>query len=113
MFRQTSHKYEGGSICNENPSITPSTNVLGSYAICQTKDQSVAVKMVYKTLFYLSKGALAWYGKLTWESAHAWILIVLCYLIVRGITLIFMVRLNFYAIPLLIYDVMNDITRIP
>ena len=30
-----------------------------------------------------------------------------------GITLIFMVRLSFYAIPLLIYDVMNDITIIP
>ena len=30
-----------------------------------------------------------------------------------GITLIFMVRLTFYAIPLLIYDVMNDITIIP
>ena len=59
------------------------------------------------------KGALAWYGKLTWESVHAWILIILCYLIVWGITLIFMVRLNFYAIPLLIYDVMNDITIIP
>ena len=26
---------------------------------------------------------------------------------------IFMVRLSFYAIPLLIYDVMNDITIIP
>ena len=48
-------KYEGGSICNENPFITPSTNALGSYAICQTKDQSVAVKMVHETLFYLSK----------------------------------------------------------
>ena len=59
------------------------------------------------------KGALAWYGKLTWESAHAWILKILCYLIVWGITLIFMVRLSFYAIPLLIYDVMNDITIIP
>ena len=47
--------YEGGSICNENPFITPSTNALGSYAICQTKDQSVAVKMVHETLFYLSK----------------------------------------------------------
>ena len=32
---------------------------------------------------------------------------------VWGITLIFMVRLSFYAIPLLIYDVMNDITVIP
>ena len=59
------------------------------------------------------KGALAWYGKLTWESAHAWILKILCYLIVWGITLIFMVCLTFNAIPLLIYDVMNDITIIP
>ena len=24
------------------------------------------------------KGALSWYGKLTWESAHAWNLIILC-----------------------------------
>ena len=59
------------------------------------------------------KGALAWYGKLTWESAQAWILKILSNLIVFGITLIFMVRLSFYAIPLLIYDVMNDITIIP
>ena len=47
--------YEGGSICNENPFITPSTNALGLNAICQTKDQSVAVIMVHKTLFYLYK----------------------------------------------------------
>ena len=66
----------------------------------------------YSFPIVLGKGALAWYGKLTWESAHAWILIILCYLIVWGITLIFMVRLSFYAIPLLIYDVMNDITII-
>ena len=66
-----------------------------------------------KNADFSSKGALAWYGKLTWESAHAWILKILCYLIVWGITLIFMVRLSFYAIPLLIYDVMNDITIIP
>ena len=59
------------------------------------------------------KGALAWYGKLTWGSAHAWILIILCHLFVWGITLISMVRLSFYAIPLPIYDVMNDITTIP
>ena len=38
---------------------------------------------------------------------------ILSNLIVWGITLIFMVRLRFYAIPLLIYDVMNDITIIP
>ena len=44
--------YEGGSICNENPFITPSTNMLGFYVICQTKDQSVAVKMVHETIFY-------------------------------------------------------------
>ena len=69
------------------------------------------VVIVIRTLY--TKGALAWYGKLTWESAHAWILIILCYFIVWGITLIFMARLSFYAIPLLIYDVMNDITIIP
>ena len=50
--------YEGGSMYNENPFITPSTNALGSYAICQTKDQSVAVIMVHETLFYLQKGVL-------------------------------------------------------
>ena len=48
-------EYEGGSICNENPFIAPSTNALGFNAICQTKDQSVAVIMVHKTLFYLYK----------------------------------------------------------
>ena len=47
--------YEGGSICNENPIITPFTNALGFNAICHTKDQSVAVRMVHKSLFYLSK----------------------------------------------------------
>ena len=47
--------YEGGSICNENPFITPSTNALGFYAICQTKDQNVAVIMVHETLSFLSK----------------------------------------------------------
>ena len=47
--------YEGGSICNEYSFITPSTNALGFYAICQTKDQTVAIIMVHETLFYLSK----------------------------------------------------------
>ena len=55
------------------------------------------------------KGALTWYGKLTLESAHAW----LCYLIALGVTFIVMVNLSVYAIPLLIYDVINDITIIP
>ena len=52
---KTQRTYEGGSICNENPFITPPTNALGIYAICQTKDQRVAVIMVYETIFYLSK----------------------------------------------------------
>ena len=55
VLRNSVTLYEGGSICNENPFITPSTNVLGLYAICQTKDQSTAVIMVQETLFYLSK----------------------------------------------------------
>ena len=48
-------KLRGDSICNENPFITPSTNALGVYVICQTKAQSVAVIMVHETLFYLSQ----------------------------------------------------------
>ena len=47
--------YEGGSICNENPFITPSPSALGFYAMYQTKDQSIAFIMVQETLFYLSK----------------------------------------------------------
>ena len=47
--------YEGGSICNENPFITPSPYALGFYALCQTKDESVAILMVHKKLFYFSK----------------------------------------------------------
>ena len=27
---------------------------------------------------FFDKGALAWYGKFTWESAHAWNLMILC-----------------------------------
>ena len=63
---------------------------LHSFKICLVKQHH----QYTETLFYF-KGALAWYGKLTWESAHAWILKILCYLIVWGITLIFMVRLSF------------------
>ena len=51
--------------------------------------------------------------EIKWESAHAWNLIILCLLIVWGMAFIFMVHLSFYAIPLLIYDVMYDITTIP
>ena len=36
----------------------------------------------FLTFNYPLKGALTWYGKLTWESAHAWNLIILCHLIV-------------------------------
>ena len=42
-------KYEGGSICNENLFISPSLNALGFYAICQTKDKSIAFIMVQET----------------------------------------------------------------
>ena len=42
-----------GSICNENTFITPPTKGLEIYAICQAKDQSLTVSMVYETLFYL------------------------------------------------------------
>ena len=66
-------------------------------------------KMRASTSTHASKGALTWYGKLTWESVHAWILIISCLLIVWGMTFIFMVHLSFYAIPLLIYDVMYDL----
>ena len=65
-----------------------------------------------KICIKLLKGALSWYGKLTWESAHAWNLIILCLLIFWGMAFIFMVHLSFYAILLLIYDVMYDITTI-
>ena len=39
---------------DENVLITPSTNALGFYTICQTKDQSLALQMVHQPLFYLS-----------------------------------------------------------
>ena len=45
----------GGSLYNENPFITLSTNALGFNAICQTKDQSVADIMVHETLSHLTK----------------------------------------------------------
>ena len=64
-------------------------------------------------MILLNKGTLSWYGKLTWESAHAWNLIILCFLIDLGMPFIFMVHLSFYTIPMLIYDVMYDITTIP
>ena len=67
----------------------------------------------YKLAVLLMKGTLTWYVKFTWESALSWNFIIVCLLIVWGITFIFMVHLSFYAIPLLIYDVMYDITTIP
>ena len=59
------------------------------------------------------KGPVSWYGKLTWESAHAWNLIMLCTFVAFGMTPIIMVHLIFYVIPLSIYDVMYDITTKP
>ena len=55
MHCESHRMYEGGSKCNENPFITPSSNALGFYAICQTNDQSIAFIIVQETLFYLSK----------------------------------------------------------
>ena len=60
-----------------------------------------------------TKGALTRYGKIIWESDNALNLIILCLLIAWDMTFIFMVHLIFYAVPLLIYDVMYEITSIP
>ena len=45
--------------------------------------------------------------------SHALNLIILCLLIAWGMPFIFIVHLSFYAIPLLIYDVMHDIATTP
>ena len=42
--------------------------------------------------------ALTRYGKLTWESAHAWNLIILCSLIAWGMTFYIYGAFEFYAI---------------
>ena len=81
------------------------------YGVQQSKPPTSLLS--YRDYEEYQKGALTWYGKLTWESAHAWNLIISCLLIVLGMTfIIFMMHLSFYAIPLLIYDVMYDITTI-
>ena len=59
------------------------------------------------------KGPVSWYGKLTWESAHAWNLIIVCTFVAFGMTPMIMVHLIFYVIPLSIYDVIYDITTKP
>ena len=56
------------------------------------------------------KGPVSWNGKLTWESAQAWNLLILSTFVTLGKTTIIMVHLIFYAIPLSIYDVLYDIT---
>ena len=38
-------KYKRGLKCNNTPFITPSKNAFGFYALCQTKDQSMVVKL--------------------------------------------------------------------
>ena len=53
---------------------------------------------------------------MVWEinmGVCAWNLIILCLVIVLGMTFIFKLHFSFYAIPLLIYEVMYDITTIP
>ena len=57
-----------------------------------------------------SKGPVSWYGKITWESAHAWNLLILCTFVALSMATIIMVHLIFYVIPLSIYEVMYDIT---
>ena len=64
-------------------------------------------------MYVVSKGPFLWYVKLTWESAPALNLIILCTFIALGMTTIIMVHLIFYVIPLSIYDVMYDITAKP
>ena len=91
-----------------------SQRLLKHFSRREKQTSLVAIGVLWVSInIMFSKGVLAWYGKLTWESAHAWNLIILCYLIVCRMTFISMVYLSFYAIPLLIYDVMNDITIIP
>ena len=48
----------GGSICNENASITPFTNKLGLFFTCQTKDQSLngALTLFFIFLIYFVTG---------------------------------------------------------
>ena len=86
---------------------------MGTYFCYITNNSPNAKTIFFSSVPCNTKWALAWYGKLTWESAHAWNLIILSYLIVWDMTFIFMVHLSFYAIPLIIYDVMNNITIIP
>ena len=59
------------------------------------------------------KGALTGYWKSTHESVHAWNLIILRCLIALGKAFILMVHLSFYAIQLLVYDVMYDAPTTP
>ena len=49
---------------------------------------------------FMSKGPVSWYGKLTWEYAHARNLIILCTFVALGMTTIIMVHLIFYVIPI-------------
>ena len=89
------------------------TNIGNPYPRRKLFLSQVCLLMLLAKIKFSQKGALTWYGKLTWDSAHALNLIILSYFIVWGMTFIFIVYLSFYAIPLLIYDVMNDITIIP
>ena len=90
----------------------PCSHWLFRFSVLHSNKTVYTIKYI-KKIVLSPKGALTRYGKLTWESAHVWNLILLCLLIVWGMNFIFMVHLSFYAIPLLIYDVMYDITTIP
>ena len=80
---------------------------MATHCKCLTFNYLTQLMFLYEEI---GKGLLSWYRKLTWKSAHAWNLIILCTLIALGMTTINMVHLIFYAIPLSIYDVMHDIT---
>ena len=80
------------------------------YIIYERTHRAVLHSLDYNVNIKKKKGPLSWYRKLTWKSAHAWNLIILCTFIACGITTINMVHLIFYASRLSIYDVMYDIT---
>ena len=66
--------------------------VIGHMRCCLVHAISSVYSFEIPCVLCTCKGALAWYGELTWKSALAWILKIYCYLIVWGIALIFMVR---------------------
>ena len=69
--------------------------------------------MVERLFLTVPRGCLQFVIVVFPDHTHLLFLIILCLLIVLGMSFIFMVHLSFYAISLLIYDVIYDITTIP